>query len=79
MNLKAYDASSENLVFPPDYPLDNCTRNIEETIDAGQGGNVQVQKLIRSFSIDIIANVVFSLKSNAWVRINFGLFGFLLS
>lgn len=48
-----------------DYPLSNCTRNIEEIIEAGKGDNVEVRKLMRSFSLDIIAKVVFSLKSDA--------------
>ena len=48
-----------------DVALTNCTRNIDEIIDAGKGNNVEVRKLMRAFSLDIIAKVVFSLKSNA--------------
>lgn len=49
-----------------DYPIDNCCNNIQELINAGQGGNIECKKLMRSFSLDIIANVVFSIKSNCY-------------
>ena len=49
-----------------DYPIGNCVRNIEELIEAGNGDNVEVKKLMRSFSLDIIANVVFSLKTHCY-------------
>ena len=48
-----------------DLPIDTCIRNIDEIIDVGRGGNVEVRKLMRGFSLDIIASVVFSLKTNA--------------
>ena len=46
-----------------DYPINNCVNNIQALIDNGTGGNVECKKLMRSFSLDIIANVVFSLKT----------------
>lgn len=48
-----------------DYPLANCTRNIDKIIETQKGADVDVRKLMRAFSLDIIANVVFSIKSDA--------------
>lgn len=49
-----------------DYPINNCLKNIDELIDAKKNENVEVKKLMRSFALDIIGNVVFSLKTNAY-------------
>ena len=48
-----------------EYPLNNCTRNIDEILNARKGDNVDVRKLMRSFALDIIAKVVFSIEANA--------------
>ena len=40
-----------------EYPIDNCACNIQQLIDAKKAHNVEVKKLMRSFSLDIIANV----------------------
>lgn len=49
-----------------DYPITNCVNNIQELIDAQKGGNIECKKIMRSFSLDIIANVVFSLKTHCY-------------
>ena len=48
-----------------DHPLNNVSRNIDKIIDARKNADVDVRKLMRAFSLDIIANVVFSIKSDA--------------
>lgn len=39
---------------------------IDEMIDLKQNTNVETKKLMKSFSLDVIANVVFSLKTNTY-------------
>lgn len=45
--------------------IKTCIRNIDEIIDAGQGGNVEVRKLMRALSVDLVGSVVFSMKTNS--------------
>jgi len=49
-----------------DYPIENCMKNIDQLIDSKQNDNVEVKKLMRSFTLDVIAHVVFSLKTNTY-------------
>ena len=47
-----------------EYALNKCTRNIDEILEAKKGDNVEARKLMRSFPLDIIAKVVFSIESD---------------
>lgn len=49
-----------------EYPIGTCLKNIDQLIETGQNENVETKHLMRSFSLDIIANVVYSLKSNSY-------------
>lgn len=50
-----------------EYPINNCLKNIDELIDCKENQNVEIKNLMRGFSLDMIGNVVFSLKTNAYV------------
>lgn len=47
-------------------PISICLANIDELIKSGKGQYVDVQKLTKCFALDIIANTVFSLQTNAY-------------
>jgi len=47
-------------------PVNNVINNINELIDSGKSQHVDILKLTRAFSLDIIAHMVFSLKTNTF-------------
>lgn len=48
------------------HPIETTLGNIQQQIDAKKGDHVDTKLLMKAFSLDIIANVVFSLKTNSW-------------
>jgi len=48
------------------YPIKTTLNNIEELIDSKQADKVDAKKLMKSFALDTIGNVVFSLKTNSF-------------
>lgn len=52
-------------------PVQITMDNIEELIQTDKNSRVDVIRLMRSFSLDIISNVVFSMENNSWKNDDF--------
>jgi len=47
-------------------PVQTSLTNIDKLIENGQNQQIDIKKLMKAFSLDVIGNVCFSLKTDAW-------------
>nr|WPM94893.1 cytochrome p450 4726A1 [Polyphagotarsonemus latus] len=47
------------------HPVDNVIEDLNQRIEHDQGNKVEMKKLCKSFALDVIANVVFSLETHS--------------
>lgn len=52
-------------------PIQTTLNNIEELINAKKGNEINIKKVSKSFALDIIGNVVFSLETNSFKNDDF--------